>query len=143
MWWWCHHHIFSGISCFWGSKVHQKYAMWVLIGCIIELHIQQVLMFEIWVKPQGDKLKIQKMFFVSFPSKFIILFYYFNYYFIVFLRRPILDPKIPLLARKVWAHWFWRAKSIPRIWAKVQAGWMVLILSKITRAFYSCCLGVF
>ena len=29
---WCHHHIFSGISCFWGSGVHQKYAKWVLIG---------------------------------------------------------------------------------------------------------------
>ena len=24
---------FSGISCFWGSGVHQKYAEWVLIGC--------------------------------------------------------------------------------------------------------------
>ena len=23
---------FSGISCFWGSGVHQKYAEWVLIG---------------------------------------------------------------------------------------------------------------
>ena len=27
--------LISGISCFWGSKVHQKYAKWVLIGCII------------------------------------------------------------------------------------------------------------
>ena len=26
---------FSGISCFWGSRVHQKYAEWVLVGCII------------------------------------------------------------------------------------------------------------
>ena len=24
---------FSGISCFWGSGVHQKYAEWVLVGC--------------------------------------------------------------------------------------------------------------
>ena len=24
-----------GISCFWGSGVHQKYAEWVLIGCEI------------------------------------------------------------------------------------------------------------
>ena len=31
--WWHHHHIFSGISCFWGSGVHQKYAKWVLVGC--------------------------------------------------------------------------------------------------------------
>ena len=27
-----HHHIFSGISCFWGSGVRQKYAEWVLVG---------------------------------------------------------------------------------------------------------------
>ena len=33
MWWWCHRHIFSGISCFWGSGVHQKYSEWVLVGC--------------------------------------------------------------------------------------------------------------
>ena len=26
-------HVFSGISCFWGSGVHQKYAEWVLVGC--------------------------------------------------------------------------------------------------------------
>ena len=30
-----HHHVFSGISCFRGSEVHQKYAEWVLVGCII------------------------------------------------------------------------------------------------------------
>ena len=29
----CHHHVFSGISCFWGSGVRKKYAEWVLIGC--------------------------------------------------------------------------------------------------------------
>ena len=27
-----HHHIFSGISYFWGGRVHQKYAVWVLVG---------------------------------------------------------------------------------------------------------------
>ena len=27
------HHVFSGISCFWGSGVHQKYVEWVLFGC--------------------------------------------------------------------------------------------------------------
>ena len=26
-------HIFSGISCFWGSGVYQNYAQWVLVGC--------------------------------------------------------------------------------------------------------------
>ena len=31
----CHHHVFSGISCFWGSEVRQKYAEWLLVGCKI------------------------------------------------------------------------------------------------------------
>ena len=26
---------FSGVSCFWGSGVHQKYAEWILVGCKI------------------------------------------------------------------------------------------------------------
>ena len=30
-----HHHIFSGISSFWGSSVRQKYVEWVLVGCKI------------------------------------------------------------------------------------------------------------
>ena len=30
-----HHHVFSGISFFWGSGAHQKYAEWVLVGCRI------------------------------------------------------------------------------------------------------------
>ena len=29
--WWHHHHVFPGISCFWGSGVRQKYAGWVLL----------------------------------------------------------------------------------------------------------------
>ena len=41
--WWCYHHIFPGISYFWGSRVHQKYAVWVLVGCRIKFHIQQSL----------------------------------------------------------------------------------------------------
>ena len=32
MWWWHPHHVFPGIYCFWGSKVRQKYAKWVLVG---------------------------------------------------------------------------------------------------------------
>ena len=28
---------FSGISCFWGSGVHEKYAVWVLVGCGIKI----------------------------------------------------------------------------------------------------------
>ena len=30
-WWWHHHSNFSGISCFWGSGVRQKYAEWLLV----------------------------------------------------------------------------------------------------------------
>ena len=35
MWWWHHYHVFSGISCFWGSEARQKYAEWVFVGCVI------------------------------------------------------------------------------------------------------------
>ena len=35
MWWWCHHHVSLGISCFSGSRVCQKYAEWLLLGCRI------------------------------------------------------------------------------------------------------------
>ena len=42
-----HHHIFSGIFCFWGSGVRQKYAKWVLVGCGIKFHIQRALLTEI------------------------------------------------------------------------------------------------
>ena len=50
---------FSGISCFWGSGVHQNYAMWVLVGCGIKFCIQRALPIEIWVKKRGDMSKIQ------------------------------------------------------------------------------------
>ena len=40
---------FLGISYFWGSRVRQKYAMWVLVGCTIKFHIQSALPLEIWV----------------------------------------------------------------------------------------------
>ena len=42
-----HHHVFSGISCFWGSGVRQKYALWVLVGCGVKFHIQRALLIEI------------------------------------------------------------------------------------------------
>ena len=57
-----HHHVFSCISCFWGSGVHQKYAVWViivLIGCGIKFCIQRALPLKIWVKTHGDMSKIQ------------------------------------------------------------------------------------
>ena len=34
---------FSGIYCFWGSRVRQKYAVWVLVGCGIKFRIQRAL----------------------------------------------------------------------------------------------------
>ena len=58
MWWWCHHHVFSGISYFWGSRVRQKYAMWVLVGCGIKFRIQRAPLLKIWVKTQGYMSKI-------------------------------------------------------------------------------------
>ena len=61
---------FSSISCFWGSGVHQKYALWVLVGCRIKLCIQSALSLEIWVKSQGDMLKIRKKV-VFFYDKYV------------------------------------------------------------------------
>ena len=105
-WCWCHHHIFSCISWFLWSEIHQKYAKCILIGFKIEFSIRQMLPIEIWIKPHGDKFKIwvEKVVFLFFSSKIwwgkIILFYYFHYYFIIFLRRTILDPKNPLMRTK-------------------------------------------
>ena len=66
---------FLGISCFWGSGGHQKYAVWVLVGCGIKFCIQQALPIEIWVKTQRDMSKIQtkKIVFFMIPiPKFIL-----------------------------------------------------------------------
>ena len=41
---------FSGISCFWGSGVRQKYEVWVLVGCGIKFRIQRALPIEIFSK---------------------------------------------------------------------------------------------
>ena len=73
MWWWHHHHNFLGISCFWGSGIRQKYAVWVLVGCRIKFCIQWALLIEIWVKTQGDMSKIQtkKVVFSFLPPKLI------------------------------------------------------------------------
>ena len=74
-WWCCHHHIFPGISYFWGSGVHQKYAVWVLVGCGIRFHIHQALPLRIWVKTEGDMSKIwpQKVVFFNLPPKLITI----------------------------------------------------------------------
>ena len=42
-----HHHVFSGISCFWGREVHQKYAVRVRVRCGIKFRIQQALLIKI------------------------------------------------------------------------------------------------
>ena len=72
-WWWCHHHVFSGISCFWGSGVRQKYAVWVHVGCGIKFRIQRALSIEIWVKTQWDmsKIRTKKVVFSFLPPKLI------------------------------------------------------------------------
>ena len=38
---------FLGISCFWGSEVRQKYAVWVLVGYGIKFCVQRALPLEI------------------------------------------------------------------------------------------------
>ena len=70
-WWWCHHHVFSGISCFWGSGVCQNYAVWVLVGCVTKFHIQRSLSPEIWVKTQGDMSKIRTKKVICFYDKYV------------------------------------------------------------------------
>ena len=70
-WWWCHHHIFLGISCFWGSGFRQKYAVWVLVGCGIKFRIQRALPIEIWVKTQWDMSKIWTKKVVFFNDKYV------------------------------------------------------------------------
>ena len=64
---------FSVISCFWGGGVHQKYVVWVLVGCRIKFHIQRALPIEFWVKTQGDmsKIRTQKVVFFFLPPKLI------------------------------------------------------------------------
>ena len=62
---------FSGISCFWGSGVHQKYAVWVLVGCGIKFRIQQALPPRIWVKIQRDISRIQTKKVVFFYDKYV------------------------------------------------------------------------
>ena len=64
---------FSSISCFSGSGAHQKYEVWVLVGCRIKFHIQWALPIEIWVKTKGDMSKIQtkRVVFSFLPPKWI------------------------------------------------------------------------
>ena len=75
-------HVFSCISHFSRSRVHRKYATWVLPRWGIKFWIQWVLSLEIWVKNLGDKLKIR-------VEKVVLLFYYF----LIFLPFYIKDGK--------------------------------------------------
>ena len=115
--WWC-------ISCFWGSKVCQKYAVWVLVGCGIKFRIQRALPIEIWVKTQWDMSKIRTKKVVFFNDKYVnstimVDLFYWNYIgswipnhknllLAHFLIRPILDPKFPLMpsSHDFLLHWY-------------------------------------
>ena len=58
---------------FGGIGVHQKYAVWVLVGCRIKFCIQRALPLGIRVKTQGDmsKIRTQKVVFFFLPPKLI------------------------------------------------------------------------
>ena len=75
MWWWHHHHIFSGIYFFGGRGVHQKYAVWVIVGYGIKFCIQKSLPLKIWAKTHGEMSKIwtQKVVFFILPPKLITI----------------------------------------------------------------------
>ena len=47
----------SGISCFWGSRVHQKYALSVLVGCRIKFCIQRVPTRHTFYRPRYPKTR--------------------------------------------------------------------------------------
>ena len=84
---------FSSIYCFLGRRVRKKYALWVCIGCGIKFCIQWALPLRIWVKKTRRYAKNTNTKSSFFHSSSKIN----NYYFIIFLRRPILDPKFPLM----------------------------------------------
>ena len=58
---------------FGGRGVRQKYALWVLVGCIIKFRIQRALSIEIRVITQGDmsKIRTQKVVFFFLHPKLI------------------------------------------------------------------------
>ena len=115
--------VFLCISHFSCSRVHQKYATWILLGRGIKIFIQILLLLEMSVKKLGDKLKIRVKNLVLLFYLFLIFlpFYLKNgesshmveiiilnpigpflkfIFFVNFLRRPILDLKIPLMRIK-------------------------------------------
>ena len=83
-------HVFLCISHFSCSKVHQKYATWVLLGWGIKFFIQWVLPLEIWVKNLGDKLKIQ-------VEKVVLLFYYFLIFLLFYSKNGESSPMVVII----------------------------------------------
>ena len=86
MWLQSRFHVFLIIFC---SRVHQKYATWVLLGWGIKFCIQRVLPLEIWVKNLGDKLKIQ-------VEKVVLYFYYFLLFFPFYLKNVESSPMVDI-----------------------------------------------
>ena len=83
-------HVFLCISHFSCSRVHQKYATWVLLGWGIKFCIQRVLLLEIWVKILGDKLKIR-------VEKVVLLFYYFLMLLPFYLKNGKSSPMVDII----------------------------------------------
>ena len=84
---------FLGFYYFWGSGVRQKYAVQVLVGCGIKFRVQRSLPLKILSKNTRryvENTNKKSSFFLS-SSKIN------KYYFIIFLRRTILDLKFPLM----------------------------------------------
>ena len=71
MWYWCQRHLFSCISHFSWSKLHQKYVMSILIVSRIEFHFKRIPSLKIWVKAHGDKFKndLRNFFFHLLPFR--------------------------------------------------------------------------
>ena len=75
-----YNHVFLCISHFSCSRVHRKYATWVLLRWGIKFCIQWVLPLEIWVNILGDKLKIR-------VEKVVLLVYYFLIFLPFYLKN--------------------------------------------------------
>ena len=82
--------IVIAITFFSCSRVHRKYAIWVLLGWGTEFCIQRVLLHEIWVKPYGDKLKI-------WIEKEFLLFYYFLVFLLFYTKNGESSPMVDII----------------------------------------------
>ena len=73
-WWWCHHHVFSGISCFLGSGVHQKYTVWYSLDAESNSTSNELsrLKFEYKHKEIYQKYEQKNRFFMIAIPKFIL-----------------------------------------------------------------------